>query len=130
MIYTNPTDTGYKMEERYIGRNRLKTSAYIINPGDYFFKYNGPYKSFDKKGHKIKDAMYYQGKPTGVCKSYYPGTDTLWDQITYGENGSYALISYYKDGKIKRKEDSVTGHSLNVCVMMRMEKKFLLRHFG
>lgn len=107
VIYANPTDTGYKMEERYIVRNRLKVSTHTISPDSIII--NGTYISFDKKGYKDIERSYNHGHPTGIWKTYYPGTDTLWDQVTYGKESGVVLISYYRDGKIKRRQNNILG---------------------
>lgn len=107
VIYANPTDTGYKLEERYIARNRLKLSTHTISSDSII--YNGPFVSFDKKGYKDEEGLYNHGLPTGISKNYYPGTDTLWYQVTYGKEGGVTLISYYRDGKIKRRQNNMFG---------------------
>ena len=102
----------YKVDVYYMKNNRLQMSGYFshldFNP-DSNIKV-GPFVYYDDKGNIQKEGSYENNKEIGEWKTYYPESKDLWYTEHYEEGKlSGDLISYYRSGKIKRRET----HKLN-----------------
>jgi len=66
---------------------------------------DGAFVSYYKSGGKHTEGNYQKGKQTGEWKSYYDSSMRVWATFDYGDSKQVKIISYYRDGKIKRREE-------------------------
>ena len=94
---------GYKIEDRFISNNKLQMSGHFATKDSEFKE--GPFVFYNAKGKKESEVSYKDDKREGEVLTYYADTDALWYRAIF-EHGfpTGELESYYKDGKIKRKE--------------------------
>lgn len=105
VVFTKPAKKRYKVEERFIAGNKLKRDEYSTNLDSLVL--DGTYITYDTNGDITEERNYRGGHPTDVWKTYYPGTDQVWTQTNYRDDKHAKFKSYFRNGKIKRKEENI-----------------------
>ena len=90
------------VEDRYIKTNALQMTGHFTSI-DPEVK-TGYFVYYDKDGHKTSEGNYDHNKQSGEWKSYYSGSDDVWHVDKFVNDSLAELTSYYKSGRIKRKE--------------------------
>ena len=135
--YTRDVE-GYKVAEYTIAGERLMTGHVESINDEYTIMRKGLFKYYDLSSHKIKEGVYDFGKLEGLWKYYYPGKDSVDEEIYYVagvivsrkayESGTHLLKSetqysegkyerstsytYYADGKLKKKSRDIMGKKM------------------
>lgn len=96
-----------------IAETKIK-EKYPINASN---QKNGLYTKFDKRGIKMEETMYTNGRPNGDSKEYYvpaigfPGDERLGKNTKWvngGMEGICTTYDYFKDGASNLKEGKQT----------------------
>ena len=114
-------DKRYKVEEHYLN-NKLKMTGYYSFLDANFANFNnipslevsdGPFIYYDEKGNKKSEGNVEKNNLTGEWKYYYEASNDIWhiDQYKDGKRDG-ELTSYYKDGKVKRRELQLNGNAI------------------
>jgi TonB family protein len=106
VLHKDP-DGLYKVTDHYMS-NRLQMEGHFSNIADETRE--GFFVFYTRRGFKEQQGYYSNGKPIGKWEHFYDSSDQVW----YTENFSNGkpdgeLVSYYKSGKIKRREHHNSG---------------------
>lgn len=105
----------YKVANYYIKNNKLQMAGFYSSLDSNIKE--GLFVNYDENGNILKEGVYNSNKKNGEWKYYYPDSKNIWYMEHY-DTGQIVgdLISYYKSGKIKRREThklydtTVTGY--------------------
>lgn len=106
----------YKIVDYFISNNKVWREGYSYSIDSPM--YDGYYTEYYEDGHKREYGNYFKGNKIGQWKLKYEDTDRLWAVINYipGEvDTSNIATTYYRNGKVKRKEWNVKGKDVGFC---------------
>ncbi len=93
----------YKVSDYYMKNSKLQMSGYYSNIDSGIRE--GTFVFYDVKGNIDNEGSFKNNKRVGEWKFYYPESKDLW-YVEHFEDDELSgeLISYYRSGKIKRRE--------------------------
>ena len=97
-------DHKYKVEDRYIDGNRLQMSGHYSSLDDSDGIRDGHFVFYTDSGFIDCEGNYLNDSVIGEWRYYSNNSQLLWYTINYNNGARAELTSYYKNGKIKRKE--------------------------
>lgn len=98
------SDHIYKVKDFYMKNDKIQMSGFYTDP-DFELK-TGPFVYYDDRGN-ITEETYLNNKMVGIVKTniYYEKSNDVWAHLIVNiADSSAELTSYYKSGKLKRKE--------------------------
>lgn len=106
----------YKVVDYFISTHQVAREGYSYSKDSII--YDGAYIEYYENGRKQEYGNYIKGNKVGQWRLKYEDTDRIWAvtaHIPGDVDTSAILTSFYRNGKVKRKEWTVKGKETGVC---------------